>query len=146
MSVNQESSEIASRSTLVNKYDLVSLGLSGLCLFHCLLPLALSSVVLSGAIALRESADLWVHLILFLLALPMSLLAVSANRNRQHLRLIVWLFVFGFGCLIGAFLFHESHTLVTILGVSLIALAHLANLYTHRCDQSLPNDVDSIQR
>jgi hypothetical protein len=108
--------------------DLAAIGLSGLCLLHCLaLPLVASLLPLAGAWA--EHA--WVHWAFAWTAAPISLWALT---RRPALAPMV---LGGIGL---ALLFagaaelpsHETETLTTVAGGIIVATAHLLNWNRHR--------------
>ncbi|HVM23081.1 MAG TPA: MerC domain-containing protein [Sphingomicrobium sp.] len=109
--------------------DGLAIGASLLCIVHCLLlPLAIALLpALGGLIDVPETA----HLILFLLAVPVSSLAVVSG-YRRHGALVpgliaaTGLVLIGIGALVGLSLLVE--TSVTIAGSLALALAHLWNL------------------
>ncbi|QBX37697.1 MerC domain-containing protein [Brevundimonas sp. S30B] len=105
--------------------DSLALGLSGLCLIHCLaLPLAASLLPLAGAWAEAE----WVHWLFIAGAAPVS--AFTFARVLPRSPWLIGLAVAGLALLTaGAAEFpnHEAETAVTVLGSLLLAAAHLAN-------------------
>lgn len=106
--------------------DLSAIGLSGLCLAHCLLlPAAFAALPLMG----QASDNHLVHQILVLIAAPVSLWALSRSGGWKK-PLVVGLALAGFGFLIaGAYVEAlEAHeTLLTITGALIIASAHFLN-------------------
>lgn len=112
--------------------DLVAIGLSGLCMAHCLaLPLAAALLPVAGAWAEAE----WVHWAFALTALPIS--AWSLTR-RPRLAPIA-LGTLGLGLLFAGaaeFPSHDTETMVTVTGSLLLAVAHGLNwvLKPHACD------------
>ncbi len=105
--------------------DRCAIGLSGLCLVHCLgLPMALS---LAPAAFVWGEAE-WVHGVLFLLALPVSLwtLAGSSDRSWPLLGLAgLGLALLAAGA--AGFPSHDMETPVTVTGALLLAAAHGLN-------------------
>ncbi len=111
-----------------NRLDLIAVLLSGLCFVHCLLPLIIASVFLGGLGFLQEETHFWFHVVVFVVALPLSVGAVLVNKKYRSSRVIV-LLILGFALLLSAFLLHEEvHVMVTVAGTLLVALAHLINL------------------
>lgn len=107
--------------------DMVAIGLSGLCMIHCLaLPLAASLLPLAGAWAEAP----WVHWAFALTAAPISLWTLTRHPAPAPLLL-------GAGGLVLLFLgaaelpSHETETLTTVSGGLLLALAHLINWRRH---------------
>ncbi|WP_310476189.1 MerC domain-containing protein [Sandarakinorhabdus sp.] len=110
-----------------NFLDRIAIGLSGLCLLHCMAGFVLLSLfALTG-----DWLDHRVHLIGLVLAMPLAALALWRGW-RQHGRLPIGL-LGGVGLLVMAaslLVVHGGVTemLVSMLGVSLLALAHWQNL------------------
>ncbi|MDG5487258.1 MerC domain-containing protein [Sphingomonas sp. BGYR3] len=108
--------------------DSFAIGASALCLVHCLLLPALLIVApaLTAFVALPERF----HLLMFILAVPMSLLALAAGW-RRHRRAEPALIACAGLCLIGAgALLAEGEwleTLLTVPGSLLLALGHAVN-------------------
>lgn len=106
---------------------MAAMGLSGLCVIHCLaLPVLALSLPLLGAWAEAE----WVHWLFVGLAGPISLTALS-RPSRQGLPLgLVFLAMLGVGTLIAGVLgwpTEADETTVTVAGSLLLATAHLLN-------------------
>lgn len=105
--------------------DGFAIGLSSLCLVHCLaLPLAASLLPVAGAWAEAE----WVHMALLLVAAPVSLwtLAVSAGRSWP----VLGVAAAGLALLAAGALEFPSHaweTPVTVAGGLVLAAAHVLN-------------------
>lgn len=119
------SSSHAPSSRLTGLGDSMAIGLSGLCLIHCLaLPLIASLLPLAGAWAEAE----WVHGLFAAVAAPVSLWTLARPTDRSPKILIVA----GAGL---AFLFlgaagwpsHEAETPLTVAGGLLLAAAHVLN-------------------
>jgi len=107
--------------------DIAAIGLSSLCLVHCLaLPLMASLLPLAGAWAEAP----WVHWAFALTAAPISLWALTR-------RPAVWPLGLGAAGLLllfaGAAEFpgHETETVVTVAGGLLLACAHILNWRRH---------------
>lgn len=107
--------------------DMAAIGLSGLCMAHCLaLPIAAAFLPLAGVWAEAE----WVHWAFALVAAPLSLWALTRRPAWPSL---------GLGLVGLAFLFagaaefpsHEAETAMTAAGGLMLALAHVAN-WRHR--------------
>lgn len=103
--------------------DMAAIGLSGLCMIHCLaLPLAAAALPLAGVWAEAE----WVHWAFALVAAPISLWTLTRHRARLPLALGL----FGLACLFAGaaeFPTHEAETAVTVAGGLLQAVAHVLN-------------------
>lgn len=107
--------------------DFAAIGLSGLCLVHCLaLPLLAASLPLLGTWSEAE----WLHLALVLAAAPISLFALMRPGSRGlpwGLVALAWL---GVGALTAGALGwprESSETLITVAGSLLLATAHVLN-------------------
>lgn len=118
-------SHASSSSRLTGLGDGMAIGLSGLCLIHCLaLPLVASLLPLAGAWAEAE----WVHWLFAAVAAPVSLWTLARPVDRSPMILIVA----GLGL---ALLFlgaagwpsHEAETPLTVTGGLLLAAAHGLN-------------------
>lgn len=117
------------------KLDRLAIFLSGLCLVHCLaIPIAL----VLGAVVTDwlHSNETLVHWILFGLAAPVSLWALGRNvavggRSNLYIGIVGLTFMFlGVSHLLGEML----EVALTVLGVTLVLVAHLRNLrvaHTH---------------
>mgnify|MGYP002716765925 CR=1 FL=1 len=107
--------------------DAFAIGLSGLCLIHCLaLPIAAGLLPLAGAWAAAH----WVHWAFALTAMPISLWALT--RRRAVTPLLLGLA--GLGLLFaGAAEFPSplSETVSTVAGGLILSLAHVLNWRSH---------------
>lgn len=105
--------------------DRYAIGLSGLCLVHCLvLPLALG---LAPAALVWAEAE-WVHGLLFLMALPVSLWTLAGSSDRSWP--LIGLAGLGLALLAAGaagFPSHDLETPVTVAGALLLATAHGLN-------------------
>lgn len=115
-------------SSRVPAFDLSAIGLSGLCLAHCLaLPLLSAALPALSAWAGAE----WLHLAFAGAALPISVTALySAHRSRPLPPGIVFLATSGLAALAfgaAAPLDERVGTGVTIAGSTLLTVAHLWN-------------------
>jgi hypothetical protein len=107
--------------------DRVAITLSGLCLLHCLIGLALLALLsMSGGLLSHD-----VHVIGLLLALPLAAVAFWRGQQR-HGRLAVGLLGLAGIIVMLASLFVDHGALMELLvsmaGVALLAAAHLWNL------------------
>ncbi|MDI7776104.1 MerC domain-containing protein [Asticcacaulis sp. EMRT-3] len=106
--------------------DFASVGLSGLCVVHCLaLPLLAAVLPLAGALA----HDPWVHPLLVLIAAPLSLSAIHTSRAWRKLP-VVGLILAGLTLLaLAAFVpaLENVETLLSVTGALAIAGAHWVN-------------------
>lgn len=105
--------------------DTVAIGLSGLCLAHCLaLPIFASLLPIAGAWA----EAVWVHWLFVGIAAPVSL-GTFLLPKKQAPRLI-GLATLGLVLLVAGaaeFPTHESETMLSVMGGLLLAAAHLLN-------------------
>lgn len=121
------------RMTNNQRLDALAGMLSAACLVHCLM-LPLLAAALPALSALAELPE-GVHLILLLMAVPVSLLGLGRGWQ-VHRR--VGPFAVGLGglSLLGAgVLVHDLETSLTVAGALLLAAAHAANWLArdHRC-------------
>lgn len=115
--------------------DGFALGLSSLCLAHCLaLPLVASLLPLAGAWAEAE----WVHWLFAALAAPLSFWALL--RTSRPSPALLGLAVLGLSLLVAGaagFPSHEAETPVSVAGSLALASAHILNWRRRaraRCD------------
>ena len=109
--------------------DRTAIGLSLVCLAHCLLiPVGLAVLPALGASLLDTETT--VHWILLSLAFPVSLLAVTLAARRHRDRWVVALALTGLVALfvgVSHLIGHAFEALLSIIGASLILTAHLRN-------------------
>ncbi len=99
-----------------------AIGLSGLCLVHCLaLPVA---AAVSPMLGVWSEAE-WVHLTFVLLAAPLSAAALVMTRPRRPAAMA--LAATGLALLAAALFFHETETAMTVAGGLILASGHLVN-------------------
>lgn len=107
--------------------DAVAIGLSGLCLIHCLaLPVLVGVMPLVGAWAEAE----WVHLALVSLAVPVSIWTLSRPPRDTLPWAAAVLAAIGFVCLIFGALGYPREALetpLTVAGGLALAAAHIFN-------------------
>ena len=133
MNINRvQSSSSAGSQALSSPADFFAIGLSSLCIVHCLaLPLLAVSLPVLGVVAEAE----WVHKLLVLTALPISAFAILRTRGHVLNFLFVLPIMAGFTLLLaGAFMerFHDYETLLTVCGALLVAGGHLWRWLSHR--------------
>tara|TARA_B100000900_G_scaffold81348_1_gene65590 strand:+ start:826 stop:1224 length:399 start_codon:yes stop_codon:yes gene_type:complete len=114
--------------------DRAAMWLSGFCLAHCLsLPIAL---LLAPALSQwLEATETTVHWILFGIAIPISVVALTQGYRRLGSRRT--LLLGGLGLLlmllaVSHVLGREFEVLLTAIGVSAVLVAHLRNLLGHK--------------
>jgi len=116
------------------KLDAIGVGLSGLCLVHCLLlPFF---IILVPTLAASVIASEWTHVVLVACALPISAFAFW-NGARCHARWFPALFgATGLALMVtGIFVPEGAHeeillneeTVLTVIGATLLAIGHISN-------------------
>lgn len=113
--------------------DIASVGLSALCVAHCLLlPFVIAALPMFGALAQND----WVHKALVLMAIPMSALAVRQSnawlKTDVTLPMASGLFLLASAAFIPAL--HDYETFLSVLGALLVAAAHAINYSAPRFD------------
>jgi hypothetical protein len=105
--------------------DSIAIGLSGLCLIHCLaLPLLAVSMPVMGVVAEAE----WLHQIFVIAAFCVVVFALFNTQKPSTRAVFAVLAVTGLGFLIaGAFAeaFHNYEVTLTVLGALILAVAHI---------------------
>ena len=105
--------------------DASALTLSGLCLVHCLaLPLIAAFLPLAGAWA----EDEWVHKVLVLLAVPISVFAIARSFGQATGYAFIGLALTGLALLTAAAFvetLHDLETPLTVCGALILASAHI---------------------
>lgn len=124
--LRQQSGSAGKEKTAPALLDFSAIGLSGLCLVHCLfLPAAFAALPLAG----QATENHLVHQVLVLIAIPVSIWALSRGERWKHLPVLVPA-VLGLG-LLGAAAFIEPleahETALSVSGALLVGLAHLLN-------------------
>ncbi|MEO0881239.1 MAG: MerC domain-containing protein [Pseudomonadota bacterium] len=103
--------------------DMAAMGLSGLCLLHCLaLPMFISLSPIFGL-----ASEEWVHGALAIAASAISLSVIAVGRPGRNRLSFVGLAIVGMALLLAApFVeaLHDYETPLTVAGASLLALAH----------------------
>lgn len=123
-------------------WDKIGLGLSGLCLIHCLLlPVALSALPWLGIVF----EDEWVHMFFAAVAIPVAFIAFIPGFQKHHLKSVLFLGLAGVVFLLLGSVGHDlvghdaAHWVTVIGGVSLVS-AHIANFkLSSCCSQELCN-------
>ena len=108
--------------------DRAGVGLSTLCIVHCLLlPILASSLPILGLLSEFE----WIHKGLVMIALPVAL-SLIATTKRFGIQILA---AFGAIMLFGAAFIHQFHdfeTVMTICGGLFLGLAHIIRQATQR--------------
>ena len=109
-----------------NRLDRMAIGLSGLCLVHCLATSVLLAVVASAGSFL--GAD-WIHEVGLVLAMIMGAIALGKGVMEHGFIMPVAMGSLGLGLMAGALtLPHDgSEAAYTMLGVGILALGHRLN-------------------
>ena len=125
-----------------------AIGLSGLCLLHCL---ALPVVALTAPAALGLERFHWeAHVTFHVVAVALTLLAFAPGklhgqalrRSKRAMALAGIGLVFLSSALIGPL--HHSETLLTTIGVLVLAFAHAVNWWLRARDHKALHDAASI--
>jgi len=121
----------ASRTSLRRRLDHVGIGLAGLCALHCLATLVVVSALGVGGHFLMEEN---IHRLGLALALAVAAVAIGWGLWRHRRTLPFAVAVVGLGFMAWALLVpHGTNEFVlTLLGVSLVSLAHVLNLRAPR--------------
>lgn len=116
-------------------WDRLGIGLSGLCMVHCLvLPVVLSLLPLWPALYQVHG---WLHPVFAAFVIPTTVFAMVSGYRRHGRRDIpVWLGV-GLGIVLTGWLAHEGlgrvgETAVTVLGSGLLIVGHAQNWQVNR--------------
>lgn len=111
--------------------DTVAVGLSGLCLVHCLaLPLLIALLPLVGATLIDHESF---HQIILIAVVPTTAIALGSGYIRHRRAAIAALGAVGIGALaFAAFALHALHahameTWITVAGGLILAVAHIRN-------------------
>lgn len=107
------------------KLDASAIGISGLCLVHCLaLPLMSAFLPIAGALAEAE----WIHAVLVLMALPITGFVIFKHLSSGGAATFPVLATIGLLLLLAAAFvepLHDVEVLLTVLGAILLATAHI---------------------
>jgi hypothetical protein len=120
-----------SRPSLRRRLDHVGIGLAGLCAVHCLATLVLVSALgLGGHFLLQEN----IHRIGLFLALVVAAVAIGWGMLRHRRILPFAIASIGLGFMAWALLVPHgaNEFLLTLLGVTIVSLAHFLNLRAAR--------------
>ncbi len=104
--------------------DGAAVGLSFMCLIHCLaLPVVSAFLPLAGVLAEAE----WIHKLLVLIALPVTVLAIARHQKSSVRFSFIIPAIIGLSLLIAAAFveaLHDLETQLTTIGAILLAFAH----------------------
>ena len=118
------------------RIDAAAIGVSGLCLAHCLaLPLIASFLPIFGAVSENEL----IHKAMVLAALPLSVLAFARSKRGKDKSIFAALAFAGIALLMAGAFVHELHdfeTPLTIFGALFLAGAHIFRWQRHASQQS----------
>lgn len=119
------------KSNSLQSANAFAVGLSSLCLVHCLaLP-----AILSFAPILGLASNEWVHKALVLLAVPTSLFVLSQSKTGLDRAIMAALVGSGITLLVsGAFVeaLHDYETALTVLGAVTLATTHAYRWWRHK--------------
>lgn len=115
-------------------FDRIGIALSGLCLIHCLaLPVLVALLPVLASSAMGDFAEAeWFHAAMLV---PVVLVSGSVlGRRVTRVRWLAPLMVAAFGTMVGALFVGEDwqEQALTVVGASLLILAHWLNLREHR--------------
>lgn len=111
--------------------DRLAIGLSGLCLAHCILSAVVVTVLATAGGFLLHPA---IHEVGLMLAMSLGAIALGRGVFQHGYALPVWVGSLGLGVMAGALtLPHEGgyETIYSILGVMIVALGHDLNRRAH---------------
>lgn len=120
-------------STVANTahLDRAAVGISALCLIHCLaLPVFAAALPVLATVAEAE----WLHKAFVLFAVPISVMAILKTRGSKFALLFSGLAVTGLAFLMaGAFIeaLHDFETPLTVAGAVILSLAHVLRWRRH---------------
>jgi hypothetical protein len=109
------------------RLDAISVGLSFVCLLHCvLLPAVVAALPVFG---IEMLGNLYIELLLLLLALPIGGMAILKSYRQFHRKAALpWLFVTGAVVMISANFFGGAvEPVLKISGAAFITAAHVVN-------------------
>ena len=120
--------------------DAAAVGLSGLCIAHCLaLPALASMAPIVGVMAEQE----WAHRLLVLAAAPFSLAALARTRADAGRAAFAAMAAAGFALLVaGAFVeaFHDYETVLTVAGALVLTAGHVFRWRRHAGASPSPDE------
>ena len=110
----------------IGRLDRLAIGLGGLCLVHCLATTVLLALVASAGSVVGAA---WVHELGLVMAMILGFVALGQGLRAHGFLLPSAVGSIGLGVMGGALtLPHDgSETLATVVGVSILALAHRLN-------------------
>ena len=112
--------------------DVSAIGLSSLCLIHCLaLPVLTAVLPVAGVLAEAE----WIHKLLVLLALPVSSVVIWTSLRAERNFVFIGCVAAGLALLVGAAfieVLHDVETPLTVAGAGLLAGAHGYRFANHK--------------
>jgi len=116
---------MAARTRVSKLLDVSGVGLSCLCLLHCM---ALPLLVVSAPVLAVFYENEAIHQAFVILAVPVALLAIFSTPAGRSKPMIIALILAGLAFLIaGAFIeaFHDYETLLTVIGAVLLSSGHI---------------------
>ncbi len=121
--------------------DRAAIGLSALCMLHCLTVPA--AVVLLPSLVSLPIADEHFHLALVFIVIPTSLIALCLGcRRHRHVRVLAWgvsgVAVLVFAATLGHDVFGSTaERVMTVIGASLVVIGHVMNFRLCRSEACL---------
>jgi len=116
-----------------SRLDPIAIGISSLCIFHCLaLPILASSLPVLSYAAEAE----WAHKALVIAALPVIAIALFRSKPGKDRLIFAFFALLGAGTLLAGAFVHELHDWeqhLTVIGALLLAGAHI---FRWRCHAS----------
>jgi hypothetical protein len=119
------------------RLDTYAIGISGLCLLHCVLTSFI--IPFFPMFASQFVQDEAVHVLLFVLALPLSVIALYFGKSKHQRSRYLMVGLVGLGFMFAG-LFeiggHIGETILTTIGVLTLASAHLGNYSANKKDKT----------
>ncbi|MEO1027644.1 MAG: MerC domain-containing protein [Pseudomonadota bacterium] len=118
-------------SANTQRANALAVGLSGLCILHCLaVPILVSMTPMLGLLA-----EEWIHKTLVVMTIPVSLFVLSRNTGTTDRLILMGLIAVGsILLLLGAFVesLHDFETQLTVSGALVLSLTHATRWWLHR--------------
>ena len=118
-------------SANTQRANALAVGLSGLCILHCLaVPILVSMTPMLGLLA-----EEWIHKTLVVMTIPVSLFVLSRSTGTTDRLILMGLIAVGSVLLLlGAFAesLHDFETQLTVSGALVLSLTHATRWWLHR--------------
>ena len=126
---------------LINVSDKVAIGLSFMCVLHCIaLPVILIFLpIVTSLLALNDERF---HLWLVFAVIPISLFAIVSGYLHHKHSSVLLVSLFGLAMLMAAVMFEhgvlgeKGEVILTLLGSGLVACGHIANIWFKKSTQA----------